>query len=42
MGANLRKVQNLTLEQLESADNWKLADYDPEARECLGLPPNRE
>ena len=36
-GANLRKVKNLTLEQLEIAVNWKEAYYEPEVRECLGL-----
>ncbi len=32
-------VQGLTPEQVKEANNWEKADYDPEFRKQLGLPP---
>ncbi|HEY9829494.1 MAG TPA: pentapeptide repeat-containing protein [Stenomitos sp.] len=37
--ANLKGVKNLTPEQIKEARNWEKANYDPDFREQLGLPP---
>lgn len=36
---NLRGAKNLTPEQVKQAKNWQQAEYDPEFRKQLGLPP---
>ncbi len=41
-GANLRGAKNITVEQIKEARDWKLANYDPDFREALGLPPEDE
>ena len=37
--ANLKHIKNLTPEQIKEATNWGQAEYDPEFRKQLGLPP---
>ncbi|GAB1538405.1 hypothetical protein NUACC21_10660 [Scytonema sp. NUACC21] len=36
---NLKNAKNLTPEQVKQAKNWEKAEYDPEFRKKLGLPP---
>ncbi|BDA71794.1 hypothetical protein CAL7716_059600 [Calothrix sp. PCC 7716] len=36
---NLKNAKNLTPEQVKQAKNWEKAEYDPELRKKLGLPP---
>ncbi|MDX2212987.1 MAG: pentapeptide repeat-containing protein [Oculatellaceae cyanobacterium bins.114] len=37
-GASFRKAQNLEVEQIKSAKNWELGEYDDDFRVKLGLP----
>jgi hypothetical protein len=37
--ARLQNAKNLNLEQVKAAKNWAEADYSPEFRQRLGLPP---
>ncbi|BAZ71293.1 pentapeptide repeat protein (plasmid) [Fischerella sp. NIES-4106] len=39
MGANLERTKNCNPDQIKAAINWEKADYDPELRHMLGLPP---
>lgn len=36
---NLKNAINLTPEQVKQASNWEKAEYDPQLRKQLGLPP---
>lgn len=38
-GANFKRAENISIDQMKSANNWEKAEYDEDFRTKLGLPP---
>lgn len=38
-GANFKRAENISIDQIKSANNWEKAEYDEDFRTKLGLPP---